>query len=117
MTTIRAVSVAGALVALIAIEARPAVAEIYRPWCVQYFGQGRTSCAFDSFEQCMETARGNGAFCQQNPWYQQYGSGQAQGADLAQAEPEPKAPAPQRVVRKKPAPAPAPDATPRPVFR
>ena len=116
MTTIRAVSVAGVLVALAAVDARPAVAEIYRPWCVTYFGNGRTSCAFESFEQCMETARGNGAYCQQNPWYLQYGSGQGQGADQPRAE-SAKAPAPQRVVRKKPAPAPAPDPEPRPVFR
>jgi Protein of unknown function (DUF3551) len=112
MTTIRAFSVAGALLALAAVEARQAGAEIYRPWCVQYFGNGRTSCAFDSFEQCMETARGNGAYCHQNPWYLQYGSSQAQGADLPQAEPD-KASAPQRVARKKP----APDPRPRPVFR
>jgi Protein of unknown function (DUF3551) len=112
MTTIRAVSVAGALVALVAVEARPAVAEIYRPWCAQYFGNGRTTCAFESYEQCMETARGNGAYCHQNPWYVQYGSGQAQDADLPRAEPN-KASAPQRVSRKKPAPDPAPP----PVFR
>jgi hypothetical protein len=114
MTMIRVVSVAGALVALVAVEVQPAAAEIYRPWCVEYFGNGRTSCAFESYEQCMETARGNGAYCRQNPWYQQYGSGQGQGADLPPAEPA-KASAPRPVVRKKPAP--APDPAPRPVFR
>ena len=118
MTMIRAVSVAGALVALAVVGAQPAVAEIYRPWCVEYFGNGRTTCAFESYEQCMETARGAGAYCRQNPWYLQYGSGQAQGADLPQAEPA-RASAPQTVPRKKPAPAPAPaaDPRPRPVFR
>ena len=115
MTTIRAVSVASVLVALAAVDARPAVAEIYRPWCVTYFGNGRTSCAFESFEQCMETARGNGAYCHQNPWYLQYGSGQPQGADLQQTGDPKKAPAPQRVAKKKPAPSPDPE--PRPVFR
>jgi Protein of unknown function (DUF3551) len=83
VTTIRAVfSVAIALAALAAIDARPSVAEVYRPWCVQYLGgfSGGTSCAFYSFEQCMETARGNGAYCYQNPWFLQYGEGgQAQG--------------------------------------
>ena len=71
MTMIRAVYMAAALVALAAIDARPAAAEVYRPWCVQYFGgiSGGTTCAFDSFAQCMETARGNGAYCYQNPWY------------------------------------------------
>jgi hypothetical protein len=60
---------------------RPSFAEVYRPWCVQYFGglSGGTNCGFYSYEQCMETARGNGAYCYQNPWYSQYGSGQATG--------------------------------------
>ena len=68
-----AVSVATVLMALTAIDARPAAAEVYRPWCVQYFGglSGGTTCAFGSFDQCMETARGNGAYCYQNPWYLQ----------------------------------------------
>ena len=83
-----AVSLAAALAALAAIDARPATAEIYRPWCVQYFGgiSGGTTCAFSSFEQCMETARGNGAYCYQNPWYLQYGSGQEQGGDRPRAK-------------------------------
>jgi Protein of unknown function (DUF3551) len=80
---IRAVfSMAAALIALAAVGARPSTAEIYRPWCVQYLGgySGTTSCTFYSFEQCMETARGNGAYCYQNPWYLQYGEhGQAPG--------------------------------------
>ena len=58
MTTIRAISVAGALLALAAVEARQAGAEIYRPWCVQYFGNGRTSCAFDSFAWRRRAATG-----------------------------------------------------------
>ena len=77
-----AVSVATAFMVLTAIDARPATAEVYRPWCVQYFGglSGGTTCAFDSFEQCMETARGNGAYCYQNPWYlQSRDRGEAQG--------------------------------------
>ena len=58
---------AAALAALAAVGVRPSVAEIYRPWCVQYLGgySGATSCTFYSFEQCMETARGNGAYCYQ----------------------------------------------------
>ena len=78
MKTIRAALVVLVFSSLIAIDARPATAEIYRPWCVQYQGSrnGSTSCAFTSFEQCMMTARGAGAYCVQNPWYLQYGSGQ-----------------------------------------
>jgi hypothetical protein len=112
MTTIRAVSVAGALLALAAVQARPAAAEIYRPWCAQYFGNGWTTCAFDSYEQCMETARGNGAYCEQNPWYLRYGSGQGQDANVAGGEPD-KSSAPQGVSRKKP----VPDPRLQPVFR
>ena len=64
--------------ALAVIDVRPGAAEVYRPWCVQYMGgySSAISCTFYSFEQCMETARGNGAFCVQNPWYLKYGSGQ-----------------------------------------
>ena len=66
--------------ATLAIDAQPAAAEIYRPWCVQYGGSdgdNGTTCAFTSFEQCMMTARGGGGgFCVQNPWYLAYGSGQ-----------------------------------------
>ena len=81
MTMIRsAVAIASALVAMAAIDARPAAAEVYRPWCVQYFGgiSGGTACAFDSYAQCMETARGNGAYCYENPWFL-YSRGQVQG--------------------------------------
>ena len=78
MKTIHVALVVLVFSSLIAIDARPTSAEIYRPWCVQYQGSrnGSTSCAFTSFEQCMMTARGAGAYCVQNPWYLQYGSGQ-----------------------------------------
>jgi Protein of unknown function (DUF3551) len=79
MTMIRAVLVLLALTTLSAIDARPAAAEVYRPWCVQYTGNNGddgTTCAFVSYEQCMQTARGSGAYCVQNPWYLKYGSGQ-----------------------------------------
>ena len=78
MTTNRAALIVLALASLTAIDARPTVAEIYRPWCVQYQGSrdgGATNCGFTSYDQCMMTARGAGAYCVQNPWYLQYGSG------------------------------------------
>jgi hypothetical protein len=65
--------------ATLAIDVQLAAAEIYRPWCVQYGGSdgdNGTTCAFTSFGQCMMTARGDGGFCVQNPWYLAYGSGQ-----------------------------------------
>jgi Protein of unknown function (DUF3551) len=88
MTMTRAVSIVTALVALVTIDVGPAVAEVYRPWCVQYLGgiSGGTTCAFDSYAQCMETARGNGAYCYENPWYLQ-SRGQVQGGDRPRAKP------------------------------
>jgi Protein of unknown function (DUF3551) len=83
--TIRAVSIAAAFVALAGVGAPPASAEIYRPWCVQYFGRGGTTCAFDSYAQCMETARGGGAYCSQNPWYLQ-SHGQVPSAEVSRVE-------------------------------
>ena len=69
-----------ALTALAAFDLGPAAAE-YRPWCFQDTGKGATSCAFTSFEQCMETARGLGGICKQNPSYPHYGErGSANGA-------------------------------------
>ena len=45
-----------------ALFASPSSAEIYRPWCAQYYGNngGGTNCGFVSYEQCMMTARGAG---------------------------------------------------------
>ncbi len=56
-----------ALAVLAVIDARPGVAEIYRPWCADYGGS--TNCGFSSFEQCRMTASGTNTFCVQNPWY------------------------------------------------
>jgi hypothetical protein len=73
MTMVRAASAMLALLSLLAIGPRPADAETYRPWCVGYTATISQSCTFASFEQCMETARGGGGSCMQNPWYLQYG--------------------------------------------
>jgi hypothetical protein len=51
LATIRAAFVLLAFAALAALDARPAAAEIYRPWCIQGF----VTCTFTSFEQCMMT--------------------------------------------------------------
>jgi hypothetical protein len=43
------------------------------PWCAQYSGRGGGSnCGFYSFDQCMQTLRGIGGFCSQNP-FEAYG--------------------------------------------
>jgi hypothetical protein len=62
-----------------------AEAESYRPWCAQYygFGGGGTNCGFISYEQCMMTAFGAGAWCVQNPWYLAYGDGSQKTAATA----------------------------------
>jgi hypothetical protein len=43
------------------------------PWCAIYsggIGGGGTNCGFTTFQQCMDTARGLGSFCQPNTQYQ-----------------------------------------------
>jgi hypothetical protein len=71
-------------VALLAIEPRAADAEVYRPWCVGYTATISNSCTFVSFEQCMETARGGGGSCMQNPWYLYYGERQPKLASASE---------------------------------
>jgi hypothetical protein len=63
------------LAGLCAIVAAPAMvqADSYSSyaWCTTGAGHefGARNCGFTSFEQCMQTARGNGQMCEQNPWY------------------------------------------------
>jgi uncharacterized protein DUF3551 len=74
----RTIYVLSAIFLLVTVGANPSVAEIYRPWCAQYFGfnDGATNCSFTSYAQCMMTAGpGTGAYCVQNPWYLAYGAG------------------------------------------
>jgi hypothetical protein len=84
MVTIRAAFALFAFAVCVVIDARPAGAEIYRPWCVVYSGRdGAYTCTFTSFGQCMMTATpGTGGSCVQNPWYVRYGErGQGQDGD------------------------------------
>ncbi len=49
----------------------PAQAQNY-PWCAEYGGGdmgGATNCGFTTYEQCMETLRGMGGFCNPNTQY------------------------------------------------
>jgi Protein of unknown function (DUF3551) len=57
------------------------------PWCAQHMGieGGGTNCGFVSFEQCMETARGAGAFCVRNTQYYAPRPGAASAGQAAQA--------------------------------
>ena len=81
---------------LVASVPHSAEAEIYRPWCAQYygFGGGGTNCGFISYEQCMMTAFGAGAWCVQNPWYLAYGDGSQKAAATARRARSPAAVAP-----------------------
>jgi len=44
------------------------------PWCAYYGGGmgggGGRNCGFISFEQCLETVRGMGGFCNRNTLYE-----------------------------------------------
>jgi hypothetical protein len=49
--------------------AKPAAAIEY-PWCAQPAGNNRgNNCGFVSWEQCMQTIRGNGGDCARNQFY------------------------------------------------
>jgi hypothetical protein len=64
----------GAICAVMGVSAMPqqAQAAIEYPWCAQYSGDetGGRNCGFVSYEQCMMTARGAGASCEVNLFYQ-----------------------------------------------
>ena len=72
MTRFNSALFAAIAIAAMAALARPAAAIEY-PWCAQYSGGedggGGRNCGFVSREQCMETIRGMGGFCEQNLFY------------------------------------------------
>ena len=57
------------LATVMLIEPHAANAAPYWPWC-SYYGRSSFahSCAFSSWEQCMETVRGIGGYCYTNPY-------------------------------------------------
>ena len=61
------------LAALATLTPATAQEHIEYPWCANYGGGfdggGGSNCGFTSFEQCMETLRGMGGFCDPNPFY------------------------------------------------
>ena len=59
-----------ALVTLAAVfHARADAAPIYR-YCAEYEDRGDVTCAYDTFQQCLDTARGGaGGTCRENPFY------------------------------------------------
>jgi len=65
----RSIFAALTLLTVALIQPRPAEAAPYWPWCSQYDRPSYAhSCAFSSWEQCMETVRGIGGYCYQNPY-------------------------------------------------
>jgi hypothetical protein len=62
---------AAAVVTIAMVSESPAAAPLY-PWCTTGASQefGARNCGFVNFEQCMDTARGNGQFCDRNPFYE-----------------------------------------------
>jgi hypothetical protein len=57
-----------AFTTVLTIQPHAANAAPYWPWCSQYFSRDTShACAFSSWEQCMETVRGIGGYCYNNP--------------------------------------------------
>ena len=57
------------LVTAVLIQPRSGDAAPYWPWCSQYADRNAAhSCAFSSWEQCMDTVRGIGGWCYVNPY-------------------------------------------------
>ena len=57
------------LVTAVLIEPRSGEAAPYWPWCSRYQRPTAVeSCAFSSYEQCMETVFGIGGWCYKNPY-------------------------------------------------
>ena len=60
-----------ALAALAIVAFTESAAANEYPWCAQYGGRGGggRNCGFVSWEQCMQTVRGMGGFCEPNAFY------------------------------------------------
>ncbi len=62
----------GAAMAATALAPSAGTAPIYR-YCASYEERGDLTCAYDTFQQCLDTARGPaGGLCMENPaWHPQ----------------------------------------------
>jgi Protein of unknown function (DUF3551) len=71
MTRFSAVLLAALAIVAAAALARPAAAIEY-PWCAQYGDKGGgigRNCGFSTYQQCMDTVRGIGGYCERNLFY------------------------------------------------
>jgi hypothetical protein len=68
-TAMKSLLIALGLLTAASVFCAPALAQNY-PWC-EFIGDsgGGKNCGFVSFEQCMQTARGNGSDCRRNTTY------------------------------------------------
>jgi hypothetical protein len=56
-------------IAVTALACAAAAAPVYR-YCAHYEERGDVTCAYDTFQQCLDTARGPaGGTCSENPAY------------------------------------------------
>ncbi len=73
------ITIAAAILIVTAAFVNPAIGQpAWRqaaPWCAYMGGGYGFDCSYFTFEQCMETARGLGNFCQPNPRAQVYVDG------------------------------------------
>jgi Protein of unknown function (DUF3551) len=64
-----------ALAFLVLADMQPSSAQqaITYPWCLDHgSSEGYfTTCAFNTYSQCVQTGRGDGGFCYPNPAYRQ----------------------------------------------
>jgi hypothetical protein len=62
--------VLGISIAVALLPAPAAAAPTYR-WCANYDGRDIVTCAYDTFQQCLDTASGGaGGYCSENPaWH------------------------------------------------
>ncbi|HEY2138208.1 MAG TPA: DUF3551 domain-containing protein [Xanthobacteraceae bacterium] len=59
----------GASIAATALPSGAVAAPVYR-YCAHYEDRGDITCAYDTFQQCLDTARGPaGGTCSENPAY------------------------------------------------
>ena len=69
----------GVGVAVTALSCAAVAAPVYR-YCAHYEDRGDVTCAYDTFQQCLDTARGPaGGFCSENPAYRPSSAPPARG--------------------------------------